>query len=227
VEFTEELDVRAWHTLMEPFPIYRCTDARGQFLRGEGDPHFPQETALRIYKAMTTLNTMDKILYDSQRQGRISFYMTNFGEEACHVGSAAALQPSDLIYGQYREVGVLLYRGLSLEQMMHQCYGNKHDLGRGKQMPVHYGSKELNFVTISSPLSTQMPQAVGSAYAFKLENGKLAEGKERETKGRVVCCYFGDGAASEGDAHAAFNFAATLVKSGLVWVGEGILKADF
>ena len=68
-------------------------------------------------------------------------------------------------------------------------------------MPVHYGSNELNFVTISSPLSTQMPQAVGSAYAYK-----------RDGSGRVVACYFGDGAASEGDAHAAFNFAATLVR---------------
>ena len=67
-------------------------------------------------------------------------------------------------------------------------------------MPVYYGSREHHFVTISSPLTTQLPQAVGSAYAFK-----------RENNGRIVCVYFGDGAASEGDAHAAFNFAATLV----------------
>lgn len=66
-------------------------------------------------------------------------------------------------------------------------------------MPVHYGSEKLNFVTISSPLTTQMPQAVGSAYAFK-----------RNKSGRIVIVYFGDGAASEGDAHAAFNFAATM-----------------
>jgi 2-oxoisovalerate dehydrogenase E1 component alpha subunit len=72
--------------------------------------------------------------------------------------------------------------------------------GKGRQMPVHYGSNKLNFVTISSPLSTQMPQAVGSAYGFK-----------RDGSGRIVVCYFGDGAASEGDAHAALNFAATLV----------------
>lgn len=74
-------------------------------------------------------------------------------------------------------------------------------LGKGKQMPVHYGDPRLNFVTISSPLTTQMPQAVGSAYAFK-----------RDGSGRVVIVYFGDGAASEGDAHAAFNFAATMVR---------------
>ena len=50
---------------------------------------------------------MDKILYESQRQGRISFYMTNYGEEACHIGSAAALEDIDLVYGQYREAGYL------------------------------------------------------------------------------------------------------------------------
>lgn len=48
---------------------------------------------------------MDRILYESQRQGRISFYMTNYGEEGTHVGTAAALDPRDLIFGQYREAG--------------------------------------------------------------------------------------------------------------------------
>ena len=60
---------------------------------------------IKMYKSMTLLNTMDRILYESQRQGRISFYMTNYGEEATHVGSAAALNSRDLVYGQYREAG--------------------------------------------------------------------------------------------------------------------------
>ena len=51
-----------------------------------------------------------------------------------------------------------MWRGFTLDQFMNQCYGNVEDVGKGKQMPVHYGSKELNFVTISSPLGTQMPQ---------------------------------------------------------------------
>jgi 2-oxoisovalerate dehydrogenase E1 component alpha subunit len=58
-----------------------------------------------MYKDMTLLNVLDKILYESQRQGRISFYMTNYGEEATHIGSAAALNAKDLVYGQYREAG--------------------------------------------------------------------------------------------------------------------------
>ena len=69
------------------------------------DPNLDNDELLRMYKAMTMLNTMDKILYESQRQGRISFYMTNYGEEATHIGSAAALDPKDLVFGQYREAG--------------------------------------------------------------------------------------------------------------------------
>lgn len=61
-----------------------------------------------MYKDMTLLNSMDQILYDSQRQGRISFYMTNYGEEGTQVGSAAALNPEDLVFAQYREAGEVM-----------------------------------------------------------------------------------------------------------------------
>lgn len=54
---------------------------------------------------MVKLSVTEKILYESQRQGRISFYMTSFGEEATQFGSAAALSNKDLVYAQYRETG--------------------------------------------------------------------------------------------------------------------------
>lgn len=58
-----------------------------------------------MHKSMLRVKVMDKIMFDAQRQGRISFYMTNNGEEAAQVGSVAALDPKDLIWGQYREAG--------------------------------------------------------------------------------------------------------------------------
>jgi 2-oxoisovalerate dehydrogenase E1 component alpha subunit len=51
---------------------------------------------------------------------------------------------------------------------MNQCFSNELDMGKGRQMPVHYGSRRLNFQTISSPLGTQIPQAAGTGYALKL-----------------------------------------------------------
>ena len=51
-----------------------------------------------------------------------------------------------------------MYRNYPLELFMAQCYGNVSDLGKGRQMPVHYGCRERHFVTISSPLATQIPQ---------------------------------------------------------------------
>ncbi|KAK6185343.1 hypothetical protein SNE40_007597 [Patella caerulea] len=180
-------------------PVYRALGRNGNIIEESEDPKLDSSTVLKMYKDMTLLNTMDRILYESQRQGRISFYMTNYGEEGTHIGSAAALDPRDLVFGQYREAGVLMWRGFTLDQFMDQCYGNVNDMGKGRQMPVHYGTKKLNFVTISSTIGTQMPQAAGAAYALK-----------RAKDGLCVICYFGDGAASEGDAHAAFNFAAVL-----------------
>ncbi|GFN97149.1 2-oxoisovalerate dehydrogenase subunit alpha, mitochondrial [Plakobranchus ocellatus] len=184
---------------MEGIPVYRALNRDGVFVDESQDPNLDEDTIIKMYKDMTLLNTMDRVLYDSQRQGRISFYMTNYGEEGTHIGSAAALDPKDLVFGQYREAGVLMWRGFPLEQFIHQCYGNCKDFGKGRQMPVHYGCKDLHFVTISSTLATQMPQASGAAYAYK-----------RKQNGLCVVCYFGEGAASEGDAHAAFNFAAVL-----------------
>merc|ERR1719153_1089119 len=180
-------------------PVYQIMDRGGKIMNKSQDPNFSKEDALHMYKTMMSLNEMDRILYESQRQGRISFYMTNYGEEAAQIGSVSALRPDDLVFAQYREAGVILYRGYSIQNCCDQCCGNHDDLAKGRQMPVHYGSRDLNYVTISSPLTTQLPQAVGSAYAFK-----------RAQNGLCVICYFGEGAASEGDAHAAFNFSATL-----------------
>lgn len=86
-------------------PVYRVMDREGAVIDTTHDPKLGDDELIRMYKAMTMLNTMDKILYESQRQGRISFYMTNYGEEATHIGSAAALDPKDLVFGQYREAG--------------------------------------------------------------------------------------------------------------------------
>lgn len=158
-----------------------------------------------MYKDMLTISIMDPIMYQAQRQGRLSFYMMNVGEEGIAVGSASGLTSEDVIFPQYREAGVFLYRGFTLDDFMNQLFANRLDNGRGRNMPVHYGSRALNIHTISSPLATQLPHAAGAAYALKIQHLQ----NPSEVPRRAVACYFGEGAASEGDFHAALNIAAT------------------
>jgi 2-oxoisovalerate dehydrogenase E1 component alpha subunit len=158
----------------------------------------PKELCQRMIKTMVVQNSIDHVLLGSQRQGRISFYMTGFQEEASVTASAAALKDDDYLFLQYREAAALTYRGYGIDERIAQCMGNCEDPAKGRQMPVHYGSVKLHAQTVSSPLGTKLPHAAGAGYAYRLENN-----------GRVVVCYFGEGAASEGDFHAGFNFAAT------------------
>ncbi|GAA5885491.1 hypothetical protein JCM16303_002224 [Sporobolomyces ruberrimus] len=156
----------------------------------------------KLMKTMSQLPILDQILYSSQRQGRISFYMTSYGEEGAVVGSAAAWENDDEVFAQYREVGVLLWREYPLSSLMAQVFSSKSDTAtKGRQMPVHYGSPEHHFHTISSPLATQIPQAAGAAYAIKRSPGR---------GNSCVICYAGEGATSEGDFHAGLNMASVL-----------------
>mmetsp|Transcript_4905 Transcript_4905/g.10152 ORF Transcript_4905/g.10152 Transcript_4905/m.10152 type:complete len:423 (+) Transcript_4905:422-1690(+) len=179
---------------------YQLVDAHGELREGAKEPTVGAEMCQKMYETMVRLQVMDHVLYEAQRQGRISFYMQSSGEEAVNIGSAAALKNEDVVFAQYREAGVLMWRGFTLQNFADQCFSNVDDSGKGRQMPIHYGSVEHNFHTISSPLTTQLPQAVGAAYAFK----------DAGREGPVVATYFGEGAASEGDFHAAMNFSATL-----------------
>eukprot|EP00343_Euplotes_focardii_P009105 CAMPEP_0205824864 /NCGR_PEP_ID=MMETSP0206-20130828/23018_1 /ASSEMBLY_ACC=CAM_ASM_000279 /TAXON_ID=36767 /ORGANISM="Euplotes focardii, Strain TN1" /LENGTH=382 /DNA_ID=CAMNT_0053123377 /DNA_START=53 /DNA_END=1201 /DNA_ORIENTATION=+ len=177
---------------------FRVMDEEGNIINKKYE-NIEKDELLKIFNAMVTTNEADKIFNMAQRQNRISFYMTSKGEEASTIGSVAALKDVDLIYPQYREQGALIYRGYSIKEMANQLRGNHYDVGKGRQMPVHYGSDKLNYVTVSSPLGTQIPQASGSGYTFRIKG-----------EDRVAMTFFGDGAASEGDFHSAMNFAATL-----------------
>ena len=117
-----------------------------------------RNTLERLLRHMVRLREMDAIFQNAQRQGRISFYLTCRGEEGIHFGATSALENQDVILGQYREQGPLMWRGFTLQQFADQCFSNESDLGKGRQMPIHYGSRALNYQTISSPLGTQIPQ---------------------------------------------------------------------
>ncbi|KAG1790476.1 thiamine diphosphate-binding protein [Suillus variegatus] len=183
-------------------PSYRVLDVFGVPIEGAKAPEISKQFAWRLYEHMQLLPTLDDILCSGQRQGRIPFYATSYGEEATVIGSAAALADDDEVLSQYRETGVLLWRGFTLDGIMAQVFGNHEDSGKGRQIAVHYGSKQHHFHTISSPLATQISQAAGVGFALKRDPARRSK--------NVACAFFGEGAASEGDFHAGLLLAATL-----------------
>ena len=154
---------------------------------------------IRLYSEMLRLRLLDQRMLTLQRQGRIGFYGTTTGEEAAVIGSAYALRPDDWIFPALRQGGAALLRGYPLLLYISQCMGNAADTMKGRQMPSHYCYRPANFVSWSSCIGTQIPHAVGAAWAMKLRGDS-----------NVAIGYMGDGATSEGDFHTAMNFAGVF-----------------
>lgn len=158
-----------------------------------------KEDLIRIYSEMLRLRILDQRMLTLQRQGRIGFYGTATGEEAAIIGSAYALKKDDWIFPALRQGGAALLRGYPLVEYISQCMGNAADKTKGRQMPSHYCYRPANFVSWSSCIGTQIPHAVGAAWAMKIRGDK-----------NVAIGYMGDGATSQGDFHVAMNFAGVF-----------------
>lgn len=177
--------------------LHRILDEDGHVVDPGRMPPVAPGDLRKMFETMRLVRWLDERLLRLQRQGRIGFYLTATGEEATHVGPTWALAKGDWIYSSYREIGAAFYRGYPLRTFLCQLFGNAEDPIRGRQMPVHHTCRAINFVSISSPVGTQIPQAVGTAMAAKIQG-----------KPDVVLVYFGDGATSTGAFHVACNQAA-------------------
>jgi pyruvate dehydrogenase E1 component alpha subunit len=159
-------------------------------------PALDSTALMEAYRVMLLSRATDDRCLSLQRQGRIGFYVPASGQEAAQVGCARALATEDWIFPAYRELGVALVRGVPLQSIIDQLIGNSGDLNKGRQMPNHFGFKDHRFVVASSPIGTQITQAVGAAMAARRRKDRI-----------VTIAFFGDGATSSNDFHAGLNFA--------------------
>jgi 2-oxoisovalerate dehydrogenase E1 component alpha subunit len=143
-----------------------------------------------LYRTMALTRALDQEFINLQRQGQLALFPSCRGQEAAQIGSAAALGPGDWVFPQYRELGVLVYRGVDSVEIGHLWRGTRHG---SKQMI------EQRCAPLSVPIATHALHAVG-----------LAMGAAMEGSDDVAVAYIGDGATSEGDAHEAFNFGAVF-----------------
>ncbi len=174
-------------------------DPDGKIVDPDSEPKISDKDLLKMYGAMVLVRALDGKGMRLQRQGRIGFYVSSTGQEATECGAAAALRPGDWVFPSYREPGVALYRGMTIQTLINQWFGNVHDTHKGRRLPMLFGSRKLDFVNPSAPIGTQIIHAAGAGYAAKYLKD-----------GRVALAFFGDGASSSNDFHSGLNFAAVF-----------------
>jgi pyruvate dehydrogenase E1 component alpha subunit/2-oxoisovalerate dehydrogenase E1 component alpha subunit len=152
-----------------------------------------------MYREMKRVRLLDQRMTTLQRQGRVGFYGACTGQEAAVVAAGLAASAKDWMFPALRENAIMLVRGLDLVRYLAQIYGNAADALKGRQMPNHISAKAVNQVSWSSCIGTQLPHAVGAAFAAKLKGDDA-----------VAIGFLGDGATSAPDFHAAMNFAAVF-----------------
>ena len=157
------------------------------------------DVQLRIYETMLLARRLSERLLQLQRAGIVPLAVPCDGHEAAQVASALAMpRERTIVYPYYRSLAAVLAFGMTPLDLMLAFYAKQNDPSTGgHQMPGHYSRRDLDIITTSSVVATQIPHAAGAAYAAKI----------RRT-GQVAITYFGEGATSEGDFHEGLNFAA-------------------
>jgi len=151
------------------------------------EPEIAQADLKRMYRGMLLGRRLDERMIRLQRQGRIGTFAPIKGQEASQIGSVLTLRRSDWMVPSFRETASMLSRGWPIEKLLKffagYLEGGQPDEGQ-------------NDLPITIPVATQLPHAVGLAYAAQYRGDDV-----------VVMAYCGDGATSEGDFHEALNFA--------------------
>ncbi len=167
-----------------------------------------------IYRTIYLSRRLDDREIQLKRQNRIFFQISGAGHEAIGVAAGLALRPGyDWFYTYYRDRTLCLQLGVTPYEMLLEAVGAESDpASGGRQMPSHWGKRELNLTTVSSPTGTQYLNAVGAAEAglrYRLIE-ELRDRTDLFKDDEVVLVTSGDGTTSQGEFWEAMNTAANL-----------------
>lgn len=164
-------------------------DPKGKIVTPDLEPDIDKDTLLKMYKTMTLGRIADIKALQYQRQGRMLTYAPNQGQEAAQVGSIAALETTDWLAPAFRELNMMLYRGIPLEKVYLYWYGN--------EWGSHF-DEDIKVLPVNIIIGSQVNHGAGLAYAGKIQNKK-----------EVSMAVIGDGGTSHGEFYEGLNFAAS------------------
>jgi pyruvate dehydrogenase E1 component alpha subunit len=167
--------------------VLRIIDNKGKVLNNELMPEMDDQTLIQAYKSMLFERVVDEMAVSYQRQGRMFTYPPNLGQEAIHTAAGMILREDDWLVPAFRELGVMLAKGVSMKEIFLYYKGNE----QGSNF-----SKANHVLPICIPIGSQFLHAAGIGYSIKYNK-----------KDEAVFAFIGDGGTSEGDFSEALNVA--------------------
>ncbi len=173
---------------------------------------FPVEELIEDFRLSCVSRAIDDREINMQKQSRVFFQISGAGHEAIGLALARLLRPGyDWFFPYYRDQALALGLGVTPTEILMQAVGSVEDpSSAGRQMPSHWGKKEINLVTESSATGSQCIPAVGCAEAARYIvrrpqlPGCVAYGDE------LTYVSLGEGACSEGEFWESLNSACNL-----------------
>jgi len=159
---------------------------------------FSKDTYLYWYELMQLIRQFELMSEEKYKmEGKIrGFFHAYIGQEAIAAGCITATRPEDLFITAYRDHGLAIAKGVSVNSCMAELYGKATGCAKGKGGSMHFFGKDVNFFGGHGIVGAQIGTGAGLAFA-----------EQYRGTDNVVLCYFGDGAARQGILHETFNLA--------------------